>query len=114
MATLGRTDRNRVVGWLGDSDEIGPVRRKIQTFLSFMTNSNEPGSEHNHAFLGKFVLAGGVVLSLVIAIMSLTRPEAAAKTEVTELRNDVKQISQQLSVVIGKQEIMLQMIRDRK
>jgi len=76
--------------------------------------TTENNQESNHTFLGKFVLAGGVVLSLVIAIMSLTRPEAAQRSEVVELRNDVKQISQQLSVVIGKQEIMLQMIQNKK
>jgi hypothetical protein len=77
-----------------------------------MTTETHP--EVPHAFIGKFVLAGGVVLSLVIAVMSLTRPEAAAKSEVSELRGDVKQISQQLNVVIGKQEMMLQMIRNGK
>jgi len=79
-----------------------------------LANTHETSPEPGHAFLGKFVLAAGVVLSLIIAVLSLNRPEAAAKAEVAEIRNDVKQISQQLSVVIGKQEIMLQMIRDRK
>jgi len=79
-----------------------------------LSNTHETGETNNHAFLGKLILAGGVVLSLVIAVMSLTRPEAAAKSEVSELRNDVKQISQQLNVVIGKQEIMLQMIQSKK
>lgn len=78
-----------------------------------LSNTHET-EEHSHAFLGKFVLAAGVVVSLIIAVMSLNRPEAAAKTEVAELRNDVKQISQQLNVVIGKQEIMLQMIQNKK
>jgi len=81
MATLGNSNRNRVAGWLVDSDEIGPVRRKIQTFLMNLANTHETSPEPGHAFLGKFVLAAGVVLSLIIAVLSLNRPEAAAKAE---------------------------------